>query len=153
AAINGHAIAGGCVLAMACDTRVMADGPYQFGANEAQFGLPFPASALEILRHATPPLAVSAVLLQGRQFSPTEARDAGLLHRVAGEGGALPGAMEEARRFAAAAPEAVRAIKADLTAPVLARIDATRAARRARFLAHWFAPEAQARIGAVRDAL
>jgi enoyl-CoA hydratase len=153
AAINGHAIAGGCILAMACDFRVMADGPFHIGATEVQFGLPFPATAFEILRHATPAAALSAVMLQGKRFSAGEAHRAGLVHRLAGEHGPVPDAREEARLFAAPDPSAVRAVKADLTAPVLERIDATRAVRRARFLEHWFAPEAQARVGALRDEL
>src|SRR3546814_8063395 len=39
AAINGHAPAGGCVLALCCDYRVMADGPYRIGLHETQVGL------------------------------------------------------------------------------------------------------------------
>src|SRR5262249_18621503 len=52
AAINGHAIAGGCVLACAADQRLMARGPGRIGVTELLVGLPFPAIALEIMRHA-----------------------------------------------------------------------------------------------------
>jgi hypothetical protein len=62
-------------------------------------------------------------------------------------------AVEEARRFAAGGPEAVRQTKADLVAPVLSRIEAARTARRERFLDVWFANEARTRIGALRDSL
>ncbi len=153
AAVNGHALAGGCILAMACDRRVMAAGPYQIGVNEVQLGIPFPAAAYEIVRRATPAGARSRVILQGARLSPEEAVAEGLIHRLAGEQGAVAAALEEARAFAAAGAEAVRALKADLVAPVLARIDATAEAKRARFLDHWFSAEARGRIGALRDGL
>ncbi|MFC4943047.1 enoyl-CoA hydratase/isomerase family protein [Pseudonocardia sp. GCM10023141] len=151
AAINGHAIAGGCVLAMACDVRVMAEGQFRIGVNEVQFGLPLPATGFEILRHAVPSPLLSWLLLQGRQFAPAEAQRLGLVHQVAGERGPMADAMDEARAFATAGRSAVRALKRDLTAPVLDRIAATREARRARFLDHWFAAETQARLERFRQ--
>src|SRR5579875_1606542 len=65
AAVNGHAIAGGCVMAAACDVRVMAAGT--IGLTEVSAGVPFPPVALEIMRHATGPalgeLVLTAALL------------------------------------------------------------------------------------------
>jgi enoyl-CoA hydratase len=55
AAINGHAIAGGCVIAAACDVRVMSQG--MIGLAELSVGVPFPVAALEIVRHAAGPAA------------------------------------------------------------------------------------------------
>ena len=78
AAVNGHALAGGCILAMACDRRVMAAGPFQIGVNEVQIGLPFPAAAHEIVRRATPPEARSLVMLQGARLSPEQAHAMGI---------------------------------------------------------------------------
>ena len=60
AAVNGHAIAGGCVLALACDVRLMSGG--RIGLAELAVGVPFPTSALEIVRHALGPDAGRAVL-------------------------------------------------------------------------------------------
>ncbi len=153
AAVNGHALAGGCILAMACDLRVMADGPFFIGLNEVQLGIPFPGATFEIARRATPPAARTAVLLQGRRFSSAAAHAIGLVHRLAGERGAVAEAMDEALLFASAGPAAVRAVKADLVAPVLARIEATHAARKARFVEAWFGADAQGRLAALRDAL
>ena len=153
AAVNGHALAGGCILAMACDRRVMAAGPFQIGVNEVQIGLPFPAAAHEIVRRATPAEARSLVMLQGARLSPEQAHAIGIVHRLAGEGGAVDAAMEEARAFAAAGAEAVQAVKADLVASAVAKIDATAEAKRARFLDHWFGAEARARLGALREGL
>ena len=55
AAINGHAIAGGCVIAAACDVRVMSAG--KIGLAELSVGVPFPTSAMEIFRHVAGPAA------------------------------------------------------------------------------------------------
>jgi enoyl-CoA hydratase len=153
AAVNGHALAGGCILAMAADLRVAAPGPYQIGLNEVAIGIPFPAAPYEIAVRATPRAARAAVLVQGRRFSPEEAVAAGIVHRLAGDRGVVVDAIEEAQRFAASAPEAVADTKADLVARALARIEATRAAKRERFLDRWSSPEARSRIGALRAQL
>ncbi len=60
AAINGHAIAGGCVLAMAADFRLMSAG--LIGLSEVAVGVPFPVAALEICRYAMGPSVTRAVL-------------------------------------------------------------------------------------------
>jgi enoyl-CoA hydratase len=52
AAVNGHAIAGGFVLAAACDHRVAAEGPARLGLSELRVGVPFPTEAIEIVRFA-----------------------------------------------------------------------------------------------------
>jgi enoyl-CoA hydratase/carnithine racemase len=153
AAVNGHALAGGCILAMASDFRIVAAGPFQIGLNEVAIGIPFPASPYEIALRAPPGAARAAVLLQGRRFSPEEAVAAGIMHRLAGERGVVPDAIEEARLFATAAPGAVADTKAALVARALARIEQTRAAKRERFLDRWFEPEARSRIGALRAQL
>ena len=153
AAVNGHALAGGCILAMAADYRIMAPGAFQIGVNEVMLGIPFPAAAFEVTRRATPKAAASVVMMQGRRFSPEEAVGAGIVHRLAGERGVVADAVEEAKRFAAGGLDAVADTKADLIAPVLARIEATRAAKRERFLTRWFAEDAQARIAALRAQL
>src|SRR5215470_13876704 len=54
AAVNGHAIAGGCILVCACDYRIMAEGSARFGVPELVVGLAFPPIVLEVLRFAIP---------------------------------------------------------------------------------------------------
>lgn len=53
AALNGHALAGGCIIATACDARVAVRGGGFIGVTELLVGVPFPTAAVEILRHAT----------------------------------------------------------------------------------------------------
>src|SRR5215469_13927210 len=54
AAANGHAIAGGCVLVLTADYRLMAEGAGRVGVPELLVGVPFPAAALEVVRFAVP---------------------------------------------------------------------------------------------------
>ena len=82
AAIGGHAVAGGAVLALACDARVMGATAGRIGLNEIRLGVPFPASALEIVRHAVPARSVESVLYEGELFDPRAALERGLVTEV-----------------------------------------------------------------------
>jgi Enoyl-CoA hydratase/isomerase len=62
AAINGHAIAGGCVLACAADYRIMAHQAGRIGVPELLVGVPFPTVALEIMRCVAAPEQFQALL-------------------------------------------------------------------------------------------
>jgi enoyl-CoA hydratase len=170
AAVNGHAIAGGCILALAADYRIMDPGPYLIGINEVALGIPFPSGAFEISRARIPPQAWTEAFLEGRLYKPEDALRAGLVYALAhaaspiaaapataGEppspGALLTEALAAARRLAAGGAAAVRATKADLIAPLLAAVEANRPSRRARFLDAWLGDDARARIGRVRDQL
>lgn len=72
AAINGHAIAGGCLLALAADRRILVKGG-RMGVPELRVGVPFPVPALEILRHGIVPSALSEVVFGGETFRDEEA--------------------------------------------------------------------------------
>jgi enoyl-CoA hydratase len=82
AAVNGHAIAGGCLLACACDHRLMARGSGRIGVPELRVGLPFPLAALEILRFVLPPHRAQEVVLLGGTYEPEQALERGLLDAV-----------------------------------------------------------------------
>ncbi|HSN99084.1 MAG TPA: enoyl-CoA hydratase/isomerase family protein [Candidatus Nanopelagicales bacterium] len=152
AAINGHAIAGGCIIAMATDYRLMSPGPFRIGVNEVALGIPFPSAAFEIARRGAPPSAWAEALFEGRLYRPDEARGAGLIHEVA-TSDLLSEAVGVARRLSSGAPGALRATKAELVAPLLAAIEANREARRARFLEAWSGGELRERVGRVREEL
>ena len=81
-AINGHAVAGGALIAWCGDLRVMADGKGRIGVPELRVGVPFPAVAIEILRFATGGRGLQAVAYVGRTLPPRDAEAAGLVDEV-----------------------------------------------------------------------
>jgi hypothetical protein len=77
AAINGHAIAGGAILATCADRRIMVEHGGRIGVTELQVGLPFPALAFEILRFAVPPRYLPEFTLSGATYDTDEAMERG----------------------------------------------------------------------------
>jgi enoyl-CoA hydratase len=82
AMINGHAIAGGCLLALACDFRIMSAGSHRIGLNETAIGVALPTGAFEIARLAVPTRSAREVLLGAALYEPDAARAVGLVDEV-----------------------------------------------------------------------
>lgn len=120
AAVNGAAVAGGCVLACACDRRILVDGG-RIGASELLVGVPFPVSALEILRWACGD-KTEEVVLTGKLYGSDEAPSVGLAHEIVLADSLLDRALEVAGDLGAVAPAAFRLAKAQLRRPVVERI-------------------------------
>lgn len=122
AAINGHAIAGGCVLAMQADVRLAAAGDYRIGLNEVAIGLGLPAVVLETLRCQVSPRSLGPVALEGRLLSPEEARTFGLVEAVLPPAVLLEQARGRAAELAALPRPAFRDVKQALRGPVAAAV-------------------------------
>jgi enoyl-CoA hydratase len=121
AAVNGHAIAGGCVIAAACDLRVMSQGT--IGLAELSVGVPFPTSALEILRHVLG-AAVSRMVLTASLLDPPQALAIGLIDFIERPEALLATAVGHAQRLARIPPAAFSLSKRQLQQPARARIAA-----------------------------
>jgi enoyl-CoA hydratase/carnithine racemase len=142
AAVNGHALAGGCVLAAACDLRFMSGGT--IGLTELAAGVPFPTVAIEVMRHATGP-AADRLVLTAHRLDPAEARRVGLVHEVVTED-LLAAAVASAAKLAAV-PAAVYALaKRQLHAPAHERIAARRDVDDQAVVALWADPGVHARL-------
>lgn len=84
AAINGHAPAGGCVLALCCDYRVMASGPYRIGLNETQVGLVAPDGIQRLMRRAVGAHRAERLLVSGELVESGQALALGLVDELTG---------------------------------------------------------------------
>jgi enoyl-CoA hydratase len=149
AAVNGHAIAGGCVLALACDLRLMSGG--RIGLTELAVGVPFPTSALEIVRHALGSRA-GQVLLGAQTADRERALALGMVDELTEPDELLPRAVALATELGARSSESYRLAKVALHRPANAAIEASGGGD-AAVLAGWTSDDTRGRIEAALAAL
>jgi enoyl-CoA hydratase len=142
AAVNGHALAGGCVIAMAADVRYICGGT--IGITEIAVGVPFPVSAIEICRHVMGPSATAAALT-GRALNPDEAARRGWVDDVVEPDVLLEVASARARELGALSAEAYAFTKQQLHRPARTAI-ASGADEDAYVISSWRSDETLARI-------
>ena len=126
AAVNGHAIAGGAVLA-AADVRLLANGEGRTGLTEILLGLPFPISVLEIVRWASAGPHLAELLYHGRTYAGEEARARRLADEIVAAGDLRARAIAAAEELAGREPAAFAATKLALRDDALRRLEAARA--------------------------
>ncbi|HEY6460558.1 MAG TPA: enoyl-CoA hydratase/isomerase family protein [Polyangiaceae bacterium] len=145
--INGHAIAGGCIVALACDHRLMTSQPRaRIGLNEVPLGLRFPPKTWRLVRHRLPANAIERVVLEGGLHAPDVALRLGLVDEVvAGEAEA----RAYADRIAGLQLGAYAAAKRALRAGVLDVGPEEERAFREDVLPTWITPDLKARLAAV----
>ena len=122
AAVNGHAIAGGCVLACCADRRIMTRDVGRIGVTELLVGVPFPALAFEIMRYATPPYFFSETILSGETFSADVAAHRGWVNEAVEPALLMERALSAAQSLAALSPPAFAQTKAQIRAVVTERM-------------------------------
>jgi len=149
AAINGHAIAGGCVLAMQADVRLAAEGDYRIGLNEVAIGLGLPAVVLETLRCQVSPASLGPVALEGRLLLPEEARALGLVEAVVPPAVLLEQARGRAAELAALPRPAFRDVKQALRGPVAAAVRRVEREDARRWVETAFSPATRERLAEV----
>lgn len=143
AAVNGHALAGGCVLAAACDLRLMSAGT--IGLTELAAGVAFPTVPLEIMRHAAG-RAIDLMVLTARTADPAAAHAAGLVHQVLAPAELAGTAIRRATELTAAPREVYALAKAQLQRPARERIDARRPLDDPRVAELWSSPATLRRL-------
>jgi enoyl-CoA hydratase len=140
AAVNGHAVAGGAIIMLACDQRLAARGPARIGLTEIQVGVRFPAWALEIARFATPPEHFATLICTGRTWTPDEALVRGLVDEVLEPERLSERAFEVAREMSLLLPSTFSATKLAVRRPLLEAVRQTEG-RDAEVIDFWCSPE------------
>ena len=99
-AINGHAIAGGLVLALCCDWRIAVKTQFLAGLTEVRVGVPYPVGAMEVVRQELRPDVVRRLVLFGQNITAA-AVEAGVFDETVDPEALLDSAMAKASEFAA----------------------------------------------------
>jgi enoyl-CoA hydratase len=121
AAINGHAVAGGAVLAACADRRIMAQGKARIGTTELQVGVPFPALAFEIVRFAVPSRCLPEFTLGAATYGTEDALERGWVDEVVEAEALMPRAFAVAQQYGALSPPAFAQTKKQIRHAVAER--------------------------------
>ncbi len=143
--VNGHAIAGGAVLALSCDYRIGTPNPKaRLGLNEVAIGLRFPPAVLAIMRAQLSQPHTDTVILAGELHPPQEALRLGILHEVAEDG--LERARQRLALLGSYSHRAYAGTKADLRDAVVREDPDAESRYRLDVLPMWTSPEIKAKI-------
>jgi enoyl-CoA hydratase len=145
AALPGHAIAGGLIVATAADERIAVEGRGEFGLSEVLLGVPVPACLLEIFRHAVGARGMERLAATGENLSVERALALGLIDRAVPAETLAQEAESRARTLAGRSAKAYAAIKLRSRSAALARFDQAR--RGDPFVDFWHSEDARARVG------
>jgi enoyl-CoA hydratase/carnithine racemase len=149
AAITGHAPAGGAVLAIHCDHRVMAAGEFKIGLNEVRVGIPLPQSLHSVLVRVVGRRQAERLGTRGLLVSAEEARAIGLVDDLVAPERVVERAVEIARDYVALPPTAMRRTRELARRDLGAIFDHEQRATWQSFVDDWFSAETQAALHAL----
>lgn len=145
AALNGHAVAGGCMLALACDRRLMVPDHAKISLNEITFGASVFAGSVEMLVACTGQREAEEILTTGAMYTGSEAIAMGLVDETVEPARLMEAASAEARELARN-PEAFRSLKSLLRSPIAARMRDREAASIREFVRIWYSEETRRQL-------
>jgi len=148
AAINGHAIAGGCVLACCADYRVLAKDAGRMGVTELLVGVPFPPFAFEVLRATTSPLHFPKFTASGETFDTEGALRCGFADQAVSAERLMDRSLEIAAQLAAIRADAFAVNKLHVRAPARQFLKNDRSGLDGKIMKVWSAPETAENIRA-----
>ncbi len=149
AAVNGHAIAGGLILGLCADWRVVADVPMQISLAEVRVGVTYPVAPLQIARAELAPSAARRLILLGETIDAATAERLAIMDERVSSEALLARAIVQAERHAGLPPQAFATTKRELRAAELERIGAARAGQGEPRLASWLGEEMRRASAAV----
>jgi enoyl-CoA hydratase/carnithine racemase len=148
AAIAGHNPAGGCVLALCCDYRVMARGPFRMGLNETQVGLAVPAAIQSLLRRVVGPHRAERLVVAGAMVESEQALAIGMVDALTDAGSGVTLAVNWLEELLTLPSGPMLATRRMARADIIQALDGFTQAELDRFLDGWNSADSQA---ALRD--
>lgn len=100
AAINGHAMAGGCVLGLSCDYRVMAEG-FRIGMVEIEAGVPPPSWVVGTMRNVVGQSCTEKAILSNKRYTSEEALAVGMVDKTVPKDKVMEETMVEMEKWVA----------------------------------------------------
>lgn len=147
AAVSGHSPAGGCVLALCCDQRVMAEGAYRIGLNEVPVGIVVPMPIYYLYANIIGERLAYQYLLEGRLMLPQEAQACGLVDAVVSDEALMTEANVRLQGYLKLNPTVWQESKKSLRAPLHHHLTADFETTFASTLNHWWSPESRQQVG------
>jgi len=149
-ALPGHTFAGGIILALTCDFRVMAQGPFGLGVSGINLGIPLPLGVMNMAINTVGPGHARRIFLSGETISPERAYEIGLVQALAPPADLQSSAIALAESLAAKSPAAYRAIHSMFDALAGAAAIGSDKDRLDDFVHWWFSDEAKTYRAKVR---
>ena len=144
AALNGHAIAGGCMLAITCDHRVMVSEKAKISLNEIDLGVPVFAAITEILRFCAGSRNATEILYSGAMYAAKEALALGLIDEIVGREDFDKTVKKRASELGKKPGPAFSGIKSFLREPILDGISQKENESMKQFVEIWYSDSARA---------
>jgi len=146
AAINGHAVAGGFMLATACDERLMVSGKARISLNEITFGASLLAGSLVMLRSWVGGRVAQRIAYDGAMYSAEQAAGMGLVDAVVDPADLLERALDRARALGSRDARAFAGIKALLRQPLAREMARLEPESNAAFTEVWYSEATRAQL-------
>lgn len=150
AALNGHTVAGGCMIAMACDHRIMVTGKAKIGLNEVTFGASVFAGSVDILRYLTGQKNAERILLSGDLYSAEKAVTLGLVDQVCEPDQLVSAALETADQYTTRDPVAFTSLKRLLRMPIVERIEVAEPESIREFIEIWYSDRTRQQLEQIK---
>lgn len=153
AAVTGHSPAGGAVLAIFCDYRIMADGEFQIGLNEVQVGLEVPEPICRALARLVGPYRAERLLVVGAMLTGREANQEGLVDELAQPETVVDRSVAWCRELLELPPGAMSGTRAIARADLGQLFDGMDRESLETFADAWFSEETQQTLKALVERL
>lgn len=147
AAVNGHAPAAGCVLALCCDYRIMAQEGGRIGLNEVAVGVVLPEPVVELARFTVGSERASHMVLNATLMDPEEAHTFGLVNELCPSDLLVEVCEKRIQKWLAFDQTAWRAAKAAVRKPLIERLEMPFPEAYGATVRHWWSPETRQALG------